>query len=296
MSPTPVSQVGGNYYVPGTIVTLTATPTIRAEFDSWGGSAASCGAALRCNVTITSGTNVQARFRPKPVLKLDARGNGRVTRSPLGSGCPSGTFLCDVYSTGDLVALTTTAGQLSTFDYWEGDPDCLDESVTMNESKACTAVFTRTGYQLSVTSTGGSVASDQAGAIDCGVDCEETYPVSGGAQTAILTASIDPGYTFVRWYGSEDCYDEDENDGIPERISLTVGNADVTCSAMSVLEDTEYALTMEKRGGGVGKVTAKAKPAADSSGIDCASAACSQKYPVNSVIKLVATAQAWLRV
>jgi hypothetical protein len=291
VSPAPVSQVGGNYYVPGTIVTLTATPTIRAEFDSWGGSAASCGAALSCNVTITSGTNVQAKFRPKPVLKSDVRGNGTVTRSPLGSGCPGGTFLCDVYSTGDLVALTATAGQLSTFDYWEGDPDCLDESVTMNESKSCTAVFTRTGYRLTVTSTGGSVASDTVGAIDCGVDCEEIYPVSGGAQTAILTASIDPGYTFVRWYGALDCYDEDENDGIPQRISLTVGNTDVNCSAISVLAGTEYALTLEKTGGGVGKVTAKATPVADSSGIDCAFAACSQKYLVNSVIQLTATAQ-----
>ena len=291
VSPAPVSQVGGNYYVPGTIVTLTATPTLRAEFQSWGGSASSCGAALNCDVTITSGMNVEALFRPKPVLNTDVLGNGTVTRSPMGSGCPAGTLLCDVYSTGEKVALTTTPGQFSTFDHWEGDSDCFDESVTMNDSKSCTAVFTRTSYQLTVTSTGGSVVSDPAGAIDCGVDCEEIYPVSGGAQTAILTASIDPGFTFVRWYGAEDCYDEDENDGIPERISLTVGNADVNCSAMSVLAGTEYALTVEKTGGGTGKVTAKATPVADSSGIDCAFAACSQKYSVNRVIQLTATAE-----
>ena len=162
---------------------------------------------------MTSGKNVQALFRPKPVLKVDFRGNGTVTRSPLGSGCPDGTFSCEVYSTGDVVALATTDGFLSTFDRWEGDPDCFNGSVTMNESKSCTAVFTRTGYQLTVTSTGGSVASSPAGAIDCGTDCVEVYPASGGAQTTILTASVDSGSTFVRWYGALDCYDEDENDG-----------------------------------------------------------------------------------
>jgi hypothetical protein len=291
VSPAPVSQVGGNFYAPGTIVTLTATPTIGSEFESWGGSApASCGTSLSCDVRMTSGKNVQALFRPKPVLKVDFQGNGTVTRSPLGSGCPDGTFSCEVYSTGDVVALATTDGFLSTFDHWEGDPDCFNGSVTMNESKSCTAVFARTGYQLTVTSTGGSVASSPAGAIDCGTDCVEVYPASGGAQTTILTASVDPGSTFVRWYGALDCYDEDENDGNPERISLTVGNADVSCSAMSVPAGTEYALTVEKTGGGVGRVTAEAAPVADSSGIDCAFEACSQKYLVNSVIQLTAAA------
>ena len=43
---------------------------------------------------------------------------------------------------------------------------------------------------------------------------------------------------FVRWNGDVDCWDEDENDGVPERISVTVGGADVDCSALFVAAGT----------------------------------------------------------
>ena len=290
-SPAPVSDIGGDFYAPGTIVTLTATPTIRSEFVSWSGSAASCDISPSCDITMADGISVQATFRPKPVLSINVSGNGNgtVTPSPAGTGCPAGTVSCNVYSTGDTVALNTRAGMFSTFDRWEGNADCLTESVTMSESKSCTAVFSKTDYQLTVRSTGGTVSSDPAGSIDCGTDCNEIYPVAGGAQTTILTASVDPGFTFVRWYGAPDCYDEDENDGNPQRISLTVGNADVSCNAMSVQTGTEYALTIEKTGAALGKVTAQAAPVVDASDIDCDFASCSQKFAVNSVIQLTAT-------
>ena len=299
ISPEPRRIQGVDYFQSGALVTLTAEPNSQSEFVSWGGSAsvASCGTSLTCNVTIVEGLDVQVTFQPKPLLSIDHQGIGEISLSPAGDGCPdSSNIVCQRYSTGTATLLTATAGVNSEFNHWEGD--CLDSgvtnvaSITMNGNKNCTAVFNKTHYQLTVASRlNTSVVSDPAGEIDCGDDCTETYLTSDGLNTVILTASVDPGFVFVRWYGDTDCYDEDEGDGDPLRIRLTLGETDanVSCSAVSVLQGTEFALTVEKIGAGVGIVTAEATPLADSTDIDCAFAACSQKYSVNSVIQLTAT-------
>jgi uncharacterized membrane protein YgcG len=105
----------------------------------------------------------------------------------------------------------------------------------------------------------------------------------------VLTASVDADHVFVRWYGDQDCWDEDENDGLPETASVSVGAADVQCSAMAVPSGSEYALTVEKTAGGNGRVTATATPASDTAGLDCPLAACAQNFPANSQIQLIAT-------
>ena len=291
VSQAPLTQVGGNYYAPGTVVTLTATPSAQSEFVGWFGNAAGCGTALTCNLTIAAtDTNVTAVFRPKPRLYLDTRGNGTAVATPQGSGCSSSGW-CDIYSTGTAVTLTATPGPRAQFVRWAGDPDCSDGTVTMNQSMTCTAIFNTTDYLLTVSTygSGNVVSTSPTGAINCGSDCIESYPAVSGQQTVLLTATEDPGSVFVRWYGDTDCWDEDENDGLPKVASVTVGAADVTCSAMFVNAGTEYALTVEKYGVGAGTVTATATPAANSSGIDCPLRACSQDYPVNTVVQLTAT-------
>ena len=288
---------GLDYLQTGAEVTLTAIPDIQSEFVSWGGSGpvAICGTSLTCIITIAEGLHVQAIFKPKPLLSVDYQGNGEVSMSPAGDGCPdSSARVCQRYSTGTQTTLTATAGANSEFGRWEGDCSSSGTSnvasITMNGDKSCTAAFNRTAYQLTVSSSNGAVASDPAGDIDCGGDCSQTYQTSDGIKSMILAASVDPGSVFVRWYGDGDCYDEDEADGDPLRIRLALGNtdADVHCSAVSVLQGTEFALTVEKIGAGVGTVTAEATPVADSSGIDCAFEMCAQKYSVNSVIQLTA--------
>jgi hypothetical protein len=291
VSPDPVSQVGGNYYVPGDVVTLSVKPTDRAEFVRWSGDAASCGTSRVCDITVTDGAGMVLKpvFRPKPSLVVYPRGGGTVDVSLAGVACSNVSYMCLIYSTGDAVTMTPVSGPFSAFDHWEGDDDCLDGSVTISDSLTCTAVFKNTSYALTVDPSERSVVTNEGvTVIDCGTDCEERYPVSAGEQTVVLRAAISADSVFVRWDGSYDCWDEEEADDNPLRIQLTVGATDVNCSVVSVAAGTEYALTVEKFGGGV--VKAEAVSGADSSGINCLLDACSQKYAVNDKVQLTATA------
>jgi hypothetical protein len=152
-----------------------------------------------------------------------------------------------------MLTATVTPDTNSVFSHWEGN--CSGSStlstanITMNNSQSFTAVFDKTHYQLSVAGLNSAIVSAPIEPIDCGSDCSELYPVSEGAQIVTLTASANPGSVFVRWYGSPDCYDEDENDSNLKTARVTVGTTDVNCRAMSVLENTEFALTVEKSGG-----------------------------------------------
>ena len=292
ITPDPVPRIGvaGRYHPVGSILTLTATPGLQSLFVEWTGDAASCGAALTCQMMMPNAdANVTAVFKLKPLLYLGAQGDGTVAKAPQGSACASTHFgPCDIYSPGAVVTLTAAANPRSQFLRWDGDPDCSDGSVTMDESKTCTAVFDKTDYQLVVRSgVGGVVKSNPLGAIDCGPDCIETYPAGGGQQSMLLVATPNPGFVFVRWYGDAQCWDEGKAG--QAQISVTVGATDVSCNARFVAEGAEYALTVEKYGVGAGTVTAAATPAADSSGIDCPLRACSQDYPVNTMVQLTAT-------
>jgi hypothetical protein len=298
ISPEPSTLQGISYLHLGGEVTLTAIPDVQSEFVSWDGSETilNCGTSSTCDITIVEGIEVRAIYKIKPFLSITYQGNGEVSLSPAGDGCDEDSItMCQRFSTGTETILTAVPGSNSIFSHWEGacqDSDTIEvASITMSGDKSCTAVFTRTSYQLTVASFNGVITSDRPDEIDCGDDCEETYQTTDGPQTRILTASIDPGLVFVRWYGDQDCYDEDEGDGDPRRISLTLGDtdADVHCSAASVREGTEFLLTVEKTGAGVGQVSAQATPEVDSSDIDCAFTACAQNYPVNSEIQLTAT-------
>ena len=67
----------------------------------------------------------------------------------------------------------------------------------------------------------GTVTSQNPG-IDCGLDCNEAY---AGGTVVDLTATPDPGTTFIGWQGDDDCIDG----------SVTV-NADITCGAAFIVE------------------------------------------------------------
>jgi hypothetical protein len=304
MSPGTVSALGSNYYTPGDIVTLTATPGERSEFDHWAGQIENCGTSSVCNITVTRDliTSAQAIFRPKPTLTVLNFGGGKsdlsgkymqggwVDINPVGSQCANdANSTCSYYSTGQQVTLTATAHDGRAFDGWRGDDDCLDGSVTLTGDMRCEAIFKHTRYDLDVTQTPGvEITSEPAGDINCGTqsNCSQTYDISDSEQIITLKATIDPDYTFVSWSGSSDCYDEGERDNDPLSARLIVGERNVQCGVVAVSVGTEYALTMEKRGGG--RVTAEALPVIASDGIDCSLAACSQLYPVHTQVKLTA--------
>jgi hypothetical protein len=313
VSQVPVSKLGGVYYSPGDTVTLSAVPTDRSEFHGWTGGAANCGTNLSCEITFASyvGINVQAIFKPKPTLTVSVFGGGKsnvngivdemgrlklvqqggeVSLEPFGSECGYGdNFYCNYYSTGQQVNLYPIAYDGRAFDSWRGDDDCLDGSVTLTENLRCEARFKHTRFDLTVNQTPGvEITSDPAGDINCGTqsDCTKTYDISDSEQTVTLKAKIAPDYIFVRWSGSNDCYDEDERDGDPLTARVKVGAKNVQCEVIAVPEDTEYALTMETIGGGT--VTAEALPTIATDGINCASNACSQLYPIFTQVKLTA--------
>jgi hypothetical protein len=315
VSQVPVSKVGGVYYSPGDTVTLSAVPTDRSEFHGWTGGAANCGTNLSCEITFASyvGINVQAIFKPKPTLTVSVFGGGKsnvngivdemgrlklvqqggeVSLEPFGSECGYGdNFYCNYYSTGQQVNLYPIAYDGRAFDSWRGDDDCLDGSVTLTEDLRCEAWFKNTRFDLTVAQTPGvEITSEPSGAINCGTqnDCSESYDISDIEQKVTLSAKIDPDYIFVRWSGLSDCYDEDERDNDPLTTRVKVGIKNVQCEVIAVPEDTEYALTMEKMGGGT--VTAEALPELATDGIDCSLNACSQLYPIFTQVKLTAIA------
>jgi uncharacterized repeat protein (TIGR01451 family) len=147
-------------------------------------------------------------------------GSGTVTSNPGGINC--GSDCSETYNSGTGVSLTATPDTNSTFAGWSGDADCTDGSVTMNNSKSCTATFSLQTFTLTVTKIGpgsGTVASSPSG-INCGSDCSAIY----NSSTEVTLTPIPAGSsTFAGWSGNVDC-----NDG-----SVTM-NADKTCTATFV--------------------------------------------------------------
>ena len=296
-SDAPESDAGNNYFTPGSVVILRATADEGSEFVGWAGDAASCGTAATCQLTIDTGLDVQAVFRPKPrLLLLDPLGLGTVSASPQGVDCANG-YVCYAYATGDgPITLTATPGPRSAFVGWSGPAEC-STGLTMDTSKTCTANFTRTDYLLEVSSGGGGSVSgsDTSGAISCdslGQACNEIY-TAGIEQTVNLTATPDTvnNFTFVRWYGDADCWSPANGNGLNSSINVTVGSADVGCRAMFVEQGTEYALTVQKLGLGAGAstVTGTILPNTDLAEIDCPLPACTQQVPVGATVRLTAT-------
>jgi len=66
-------------------------------------------------------------------------GNGIVRSSPGTIEC--GTSCQDIFDNGTIVTLAATPGDGSSFEGWDGDPDCLDGVLFMNAKKDCVAVF-----------------------------------------------------------------------------------------------------------------------------------------------------------
>jgi Tol biopolymer transport system component len=185
-------------YLPGTVVTLTATPAANAVFLGWGGSCSGTGA---CAITMNDDAQVTATFDTGRVaVGTDGDGGGSVTSTPSGIGCPSDCR--ESYLPGTQVTLTAVADSTSTFTGWTGDVcsgtgTCV---VDAGSDPVVTASFD-TG-RLNVRRKGGGaglITSDPAG-IDCGDDCFERY-LPGS--TVTLTPTEQAGSTFAGWSG--DC-------------------------------------------------------------------------------------------
>jgi hypothetical protein len=279
-------------YLAGTVVTLSATPSIGSVFDGWGGA---CSGASVCSVTVSQARSVTARFATRNfALTLSASGDGAGTIATGGASpelsCQGSdgraTGACSgVYPAGTVVTLTAAAGTGSRFAGWSGACSGTEScSVTLDQARAVVAAFELIPFTLTVTGSGGGngrVTADPTG-IDCGLDagtasgvCASAFP-SGTRVT--LTATPAPGSTFAGWNGA--C-------GGTGPCVVTVTEAVGVSAAFG-----REALTLTVAGAGDGEGAVAAEPA----GIACAvasgttSGTCSAEYASGTSVTLTATA------
>ncbi|MEM7828519.1 MAG: hypothetical protein QW561_04185, partial [Candidatus Aenigmatarchaeota archaeon] len=162
------------------------------------------------DIQITQATSnlIEIQKCPSGIYFLDVwiSGNGTVTSNPPGISC--GYDCLEFYPQGTAVTLTAQAEPGSIFTGWGGDcGDCSQNNwceVDITSDMICTASFEPSSqtYSLTVSKSGtgsGTIMSGDGG-INCGNDCNETYPVN---TDIILTAQAEPGSLFIGW--SDDC-------------------------------------------------------------------------------------------
>ncbi|MEO8302741.1 MAG: IPTL-CTERM sorting domain-containing protein [Betaproteobacteria bacterium] len=256
---------------PGTVVTLTATPTGGAVFTGWTGGG--CSGTGTCVVTVDAAKTVNAAFDIAPValdVSKNGTGTGTVTSSPAGINC--GATCTANFSTGSSVTLTPTADAGSVFAGWAGactgSGACI---VSMTAAKSVTATFNIQQFRLTVSKAGtgtGTVTSD-VGGINCGATCFADYN-SGTVVT--LTASPTTG-VFAGWSGGG---------------CSGTGTCVVTMNAAKTVTATfapTFSVTVNKAGTGTGTVTSS--PGA----INCG-ATCTDTFAQGTVVTLTAAPDA----
>ena len=194
-------------FVPGTVITLTATAQPNSAFTGWTGCKAVTGHPETCTLTMSGAATVSASFASYTLaVKKQGTGLGTVTSDPTGINCSGTGAGCSAkYAKGTAITLTATADPKATFAGWTNcqtgaSPNVC--TVTMNAGKTVTATFST--YTLLVKKQGvggGTVTSDPTG-INCtftGTGCTDHY----AKDTAItLTATADTNSTFAGWVGA----------------------------------------------------------------------------------------------
>jgi uncharacterized repeat protein (TIGR02543 family) len=122
-------------YPAGTVVTLTATPTVGYVFSGWSGDLA--GTANPTTITMTGNKTVTAGFTADTSsfsLMVSVTGFGTVAKSPDQSS----------YLLGTVVTLTASPTTGYTFTGWSGDLTGTTNptTITVNANKTVTAIFT----------------------------------------------------------------------------------------------------------------------------------------------------------
>jgi len=136
-------------FASGTTVVLTATPSDGSTFTGWG--AGPCEGTGTCTITLTSPpttVSVVANFAQSTnnftlAVNEVGTGTGTVTSIPAGIVCPPAATCSASFASGQVVTLTATAANGSTFAGWSG-AGCTGTggcSVTMSAAQTVTATF-----------------------------------------------------------------------------------------------------------------------------------------------------------
>jgi parallel beta-helix repeat protein len=238
-----------NDYVTGTVVTLSASPSITSTFTGWSGGG--CSGTSTCVVTIAANTNVTATFAAITrtlSVALAGTGAGNVTSTPGTINCPTGLCAND-YVTGTVVTLSASPSITSTFTGWSGG-GCSGTStcvVTMTANTNVTATFAAITRTLSVAlaGTGAGDVTSTPGTINCPTGlCANDY-VTG----TVVTLSASPSFTstFTGW-GGGGC------SGTGTCVVTVTADTNVTATFTEIPPDT-YLLYVYTAGTGSGTVT-----------------------------------------
>jgi Divergent InlB B-repeat domain len=131
-----------------TAVTLTATPLSGSTFSGWSGVA--CAGTGPCTLSGNASVAVTATFVAAPrnsyTLSVRKMGRGRISSSPVGIKCGSGSHDCsEAYTADTRVILTATPRSGWTFRGWSGG-GCTGKqpcTLTLSANTSVTATFTK---------------------------------------------------------------------------------------------------------------------------------------------------------
>ena len=170
----------GGAYVPGAVVTLTATPNTGYVFNGWSGDLT--GSANPATITMDRNKSLTANFKAVNYTLTTSASNGSVSLSPVGGSYISGTQ----------VTLTAKPNSGYVFVDWTGDLSGSENPVkiTVDANKNITANFKRITYTLTANAVNGSILFEPDGG--------GTY--NSGA-FVYITATPDSGYVFNGWSG-----------------------------------------------------------------------------------------------
>ncbi len=167
-------------YAHGSTVELTATPEVGYTFTGWSGDATGTDSPL--TVTMDANKTITANFSLNAYTLTVIAEHGSVEKDPL----------LLAYNHGVSVVLTPEAEVGYTFSGWSGDATGNDDplTVTMDDNKTITALFTQNTYTLTVIAENGSVEKDPL-----------LLTYTHGA-SVVLTPEAEVGYTFSGWSGN----------------------------------------------------------------------------------------------
>jgi hypothetical protein len=222
-------------FVHGTVVILTATPTVGSDFTGWLGACS--GTAMTCTITMDSAKTVNANFAIKTyslAITYPGTGAGSVRKTVNGQLTSSNSF-----EHGTVVTISATPQSWSNFTAWGGDcsgavPTC---TITMNANKNVQVIFSPKQYGLVINIAGtgtGSVTKTVAGQ----PTDESTF--SHGT-VVILTANASAESNFAGWSGG--C------SGIQNTCSVTMDGAR---SVTATFTPRIYTLSITTAGDGEG--------------------------------------------
>jgi Divergent InlB B-repeat domain len=197
------------YYLPGTSVTATASPSPASSF--LGFSTPGCAKTSVCTINLSRDSSLVARFTPLEVRVIrGGNGTGSITSEPSGIACPP--TCTALFPAGSQVTLVALPDADSPFLSWK-----FGCAVSTTDPRRCTLTATNrpnwVGVALGEDDTIGvpttlavlfDVARVGSGVIkglelDCGAKCEHRY-VFGSREK--LVASPASGWRFTQWNGA----------------------------------------------------------------------------------------------